>query len=90
VLGGVSLSGIVFVGLCDEGVYQIHGTAACLIGTALREVLVVGKGLSKSVILRLGYPLQQGLQVLPCLVRPETPKRLHFLEGGAEGQRVGR
>lgn len=90
VLFGVSFSGIFVVGLCDEGVYQIHSPARRLIGAALGQVLVVGECLSQPVIFRLGHPLQEGLQVVPCRMGPEVLERRHFPVGGAEGQRVGR
>jgi hypothetical protein len=90
VLGCVSFPSMSLVCLLDKGVYQVHRTAGRLVRADRREILLVGQSRPQLVVLRLGYPLQQGPEVLPLGVRPQDPQRFHFLEGGAVGQRGGR
>lgn len=82
----VGSSAIEVVYLCDEGINEVHASAACLIGAALGEILFIAKTLAQLVIFLLGHPLQQRLVMAPCRMRLQRPEmlrqRLLLREGG--------
>lgn len=78
------------VSLFDEEVYQLDESLCGLVGAALREILFIDKTCAQLVILMLGYPLPERLQVLVVRARHQGPEVRHLLQGGIEGQRWGR
>ena len=74
----------------EKGVYQVYRTPARLVRADLDQILVMGHPRGELVILRLGHPLQERLQMLPRRMRSQGLQPLGLLPGEVVGQQVGR